>query len=172
MCSIRALQSCVFQIVAEEKYRKYKALNLAVKHKQKEKKVSAAALHAKEEQALLRKADKRRGSEVSKDARRRAQAGGDVTPDHDVGECIKEIEVENPQLCALARSESRDNSLEQNRWHGSPVHYGDIVQLWHNYSRKFVHVSKSENALTEPSSMSVEMRPGIAHGCHFKIMPR
>ena len=80
--------------------------------------------------------------------------------------------VKSRSLKELAIAEARDNELEQRRRHGLNVTYGQVVQLWHPHSRRFLQVSPANNSLMEPSNMKVELSATPSRECYFRIMPR
>ncbi|KAK6195687.1 hypothetical protein SNE40_001061 [Patella caerulea] len=68
--------------------------------------------------------------------------------------------------------ESEDNALEQKRQQGRKVLYGQVIQLRHLFSDKYVHVSTTKTSNTESNNMAVELRSENAKHCQFRIMPR
>ena len=54
-----------------------------------------------------------------------------------------------------AMTEIRENMLEQRRRHGMLVRYGDVIQLWHPYSRQFLHSSASAKARTNSAALKI-----------------
>lgn len=92
-----------------------------------------------------------------------------IEPPKDVHTCINDV---SQVYRDRALAEARDNELEQRRKFATPVHYGDIVQLWNPAARMFLRVSATTNAINEPSSMRVEMNASVDDCSHFRIMPR
>ncbi|CAC5372088.1 unnamed protein product [Mytilus coruscus] len=76
----------------------------------------------------------------------------------------------NKQLAA--DSENDDNNLEQKRQQGKKVVYGQIIQLQHTFTQKYIHVSTTKTSSTESNNMAVELLESNAKHCQFKIMPR
>nr|XP_006825393.1 PREDICTED: inositol 1,4,5-trisphosphate receptor type 1-like [Saccoglossus kowalevskii] len=71
-----------------------------------------------------------------------------------------------------ADAEENDNEQEQKRQHGKPVKYGQVVQLKHLFTNKYIHVSSTQTSATEYSNMLVELLDYNAKNAQFKIMPR
>lgn len=76
------------------------------------------------------------------------------------------------KLKALADAETADNELEQRRRRGDPVTYGQLLQLYHRHSDKYVRVSSTSTSRMEPSNMRVEMESLNSKNAWFRIMPR
>ena len=57
-----------------------------------------------------------------------------------------------------AAAEQEDNATEQRRQHGKKVLYGQIIQLRHVFSGKFVHISTTQTSRTETSNMQVRLQ--------------
>lgn len=145
---IRDFQSCVFEIVAPEKYKQGKALASKVKSAQNKYR----RLH--------------RINQESKSPAGMFDIHGELSVDDALDR------VKSRSLKELAVAEARDNELEQRRRHGMNVTYGQVVQLWHPFSRRFLQVSGSNNSVTEPSNMKIELSAGASRECYFRIMPR
>jgi hypothetical protein len=60
-----------------------------------------------------------------------------------------------------------DNNLQQERAHGCPVEYGQVIQLYNPLHRKFVRVSPSRSGEAEPSNMKIELHPESSVWCSF-----
>ncbi|OWF37431.1 Inositol 1,4,5-trisphosphate receptor type 3 [Mizuhopecten yessoensis] len=71
-----------------------------------------------------------------------------------------------------ATAETEDNAMEQRRQQGRKVLYGQIVQLRHVFSGKYIHVSTTKTSDTESSNMAVELIGVNAKHAQFRIMPR
>ncbi|XP_033730119.1 LOW QUALITY PROTEIN: inositol 1,4,5-trisphosphate receptor type 2-like [Pecten maximus] len=78
--------------------------------------------------------------------------------------------VAQSKLAAVAETE--DNETEQKRQQGRKVLYGQIVQLRHVFSSKYIHVSTTKTSETESSNMAVELLSVNAKHAQFRIMPR
>ena len=62
-------------------------------------------------------------------------------------------------LKVAATAELDDNLVEQERRFGMVVQYGQVVQLWHQASRRFLRVSPTSNSKAEPANMRMELHP-------------
>ncbi|XP_077987360.1 inositol 1,4,5-trisphosphate-gated calcium channel ITPR1-like [Glandiceps talaboti] len=76
------------------------------------------------------------------------------------------------QLKIASDAEHNDNEQEQRRQHGKPVKYGQVVQLRHQFTGKYIHVSTTNTSMTEYSNMQVDLLDYNAKNAQFKIMPR
>ncbi|XP_070537450.1 LOW QUALITY PROTEIN: inositol 1,4,5-trisphosphate-gated calcium channel ITPR3-like [Ptychodera flava] len=76
------------------------------------------------------------------------------------------------QLKIASDAEQNDNEQEQRRQHGKPVKYGQVIQLKHQFTGKYIHVSTTNTSATEYSNMLVEVLEFNAKNAQFKIMPR
>ncbi|ESO83880.1 hypothetical protein LOTGIDRAFT_236387 [Lottia gigantea] len=76
------------------------------------------------------------------------------------------------QAKITADSESEDNDSEQKRQLGRKVLYGQVIQLRHLFTGKYIHVSTTKTSITESNNMAVELRSDNAKHCQFRIMPR
>ncbi|XP_052783710.1 inositol 1,4,5-trisphosphate receptor type 1-like isoform X3 [Mya arenaria] len=71
-----------------------------------------------------------------------------------------------------ANAETEDNELEQKRQQGKKLLYGQIIQLKHKFTDKFIHVSTTVTSYTESNNMAVELHDYNAKHAQFKVMPR
>ncbi|KAK2186847.1 hypothetical protein NP493_187g03055 [Ridgeia piscesae] len=71
-----------------------------------------------------------------------------------------------------ADAENEDNVCEQRRQLGKKVVYGQVIQLKHMFTGKFIHVSTSQTSRTEPSNIQVALEKKNAKHAQFCIMPR
>ncbi|XP_060553969.1 inositol 1,4,5-trisphosphate receptor type 2-like [Ruditapes philippinarum] len=71
-----------------------------------------------------------------------------------------------------AKAESEDNELEQKRQQGKKLLYGQVVQLKHRFTRKYIHVSTAATSPTEGKNMAIVLLPYNAKNAQFKVMPR
>ncbi|XP_070538210.1 inositol 1,4,5-trisphosphate-gated calcium channel ITPR3-like [Ptychodera flava] len=71
-----------------------------------------------------------------------------------------------------ADAEQNDNEQDQRRQHGKPVKYGQVIQLKHQFTGKYIHVSTTNTSSTEYSNMLVEVLEYNSKNAQFKIMPR
>nr|XP_022345635.1 inositol 1,4,5-trisphosphate receptor type 3-like isoform X6 [Crassostrea virginica] len=79
-------------------------------------------------------------------------------------------QVSKAKLAAAA--ENDDNFLEQKRQQGKKVLYGQIIQLRHLFTNKYIHVSTTKTSTTETNNMAVELLLDNAKHAQFRIMPR
>ena len=77
-----------------------------------------------------------------------------------------------PQAEAASNAEHSDNIAEQRRLQGKKVRYGDIVQLRHMYTHKFVHVSTTSTSTRDKNNMKIELQTFNAKHAQFRIQPR
>lgn len=78
---------------------------------------------------------------------------------------LQEKTFEDPNNLALrsqlhtaqvaAKAETEDNELEQKRQQGKKVLYGQVIQLKHALTQKYIHVSTTTTSFTESSNMAV-----------------
>ncbi|XP_053402419.1 inositol 1,4,5-trisphosphate receptor type 1-like isoform X7 [Mercenaria mercenaria] len=71
-----------------------------------------------------------------------------------------------------AEAENNDNELEQKRQHGKRVRYGEIVQLKHILTSKFVHMSTTQTSQIDKNYMKVSLHDFNAKNAQFRILPR
>jgi len=71
-----------------------------------------------------------------------------------------------------AEAENEDNVSEQQRQQGKKVLYGQIVQLQHMFTGKYIHVSTTQTSRMETSNMQVYLADYNAKHAQFRIMPR
>ncbi|KAL4219957.1 hypothetical protein ACF0H5_020368 [Mactra antiquata] len=71
-----------------------------------------------------------------------------------------------------AKAEAEDNELEQKRQQGKKLLYGQIIQLKHRFTSKYIHVSTTTTSPTESNNMAVELLDYDAKHAQFKVMPR
>ncbi|XP_052817063.1 inositol 1,4,5-trisphosphate receptor type 3-like isoform X2 [Mya arenaria] len=76
------------------------------------------------------------------------------------------------QSKAAANAEYNDNELEQKRQHGKRVRYGEIVQLKHVFTGKFVHMSTTQTSQIDKNYMKVSLHDFNAKNAQFRILPR
>ncbi|KAL3848254.1 hypothetical protein ACJMK2_019123, partial [Sinanodonta woodiana] len=74
------------------------------------------------------------------------------------------------QAQKAANAEDEDNELQQRTHQGKNLLYGQIIQLRHLFTNKYIHVSTS-TSITENSNMAVELQSYNAKHAQFKIMP-
>ncbi|XP_061178320.1 inositol 1,4,5-trisphosphate receptor type 2-like [Saccostrea echinata] len=71
-----------------------------------------------------------------------------------------------------AEAENDDNILEQKRQQGKKVLYGQIIQLRHLFTNKYIHVSTTKTSDTETNNMAVELKEENSKHALFRLMPR
>ncbi|KAK3085572.1 hypothetical protein FSP39_005468 [Pinctada imbricata] len=76
------------------------------------------------------------------------------------------------QAKQAAEAENRDNEAEQQRQHGKRVRYGEIVQLKHVFTGKFVHMSTTQTSQKDKNNMKVSLHEYNAKNAQFRIIPR
>uniref|UniRef100_A0A1I8GHA8 Inositol 1,4,5-trisphosphate receptor n=1 Tax=Macrostomum lignano TaxID=282301 RepID=A0A1I8GHA8_9PLAT len=76
------------------------------------------------------------------------------------------------QAKIAAAAEEEDNAVEQRRQKGKKVLYGQMVQLQHVFTGKFVHISTQNTSPTESSNMQVTLSSENAAFALFRVMPR
>jgi inositol 1,4,5-triphosphate receptor type 1 len=174
--------ACLFQILDQDKF-----VDIAKLGKKVRKEQNDARREARDEQERLHRAKHEKQQQLMQRTNngfvqgKKKGVNFDVTDD-DVPPMKKTIEpLKDVHTCIndvsqgyrdRALAEARDNELEQRRKFATPVHYGDIVQLWNPAARMFLRVSATTNAINEPSSMKVEMNASVDDCSHFRIMPR
>ncbi|CAL1526674.1 unnamed protein product [Lymnaea stagnalis] len=76
------------------------------------------------------------------------------------------------QAKMAAEAEKKDNLAEQTRQHGKRVRYGEIVQLKHLFTGKFVHMSTTHTSKKDKNNMKVSLIEFNAKNAQFRILPR
>ncbi|XP_025079753.1 inositol 1,4,5-trisphosphate receptor type 3-like [Pomacea canaliculata] len=71
-----------------------------------------------------------------------------------------------------AESEKEDNEMEQKKNQGKKVLYGQIVQLRHLFTNKYIHISTTKTSYREGNNMAVELHSHNSKQAYFRIMPR
>lgn len=65
-----------------------------------------------------------------------------------------------------------DNACEERRQRGAKVRYGNIIQLKHAFTEKYVHASTTETSKRDKNNMRVSIESYSAHQAHFRLLPR
>lgn len=99
-------------------------------------------------------------------------ARGVRTKKRSIARCIKGHHSYTKDWHRRVVAESTDNKLQQERMFGTPVEYGQVIQLYSPLYRKFVRVSSSRSAEADPSNMRIELNAESTQSCSFRIMPR
>ncbi|CAH1798283.1 unnamed protein product [Owenia fusiformis] len=71
-----------------------------------------------------------------------------------------------------AQAENDDNIAEQRRQQGKRVRYGEIIQLKHMFTGKFIHVSTTQTSRRDKNNMMVHLQDFNAKNAQFRILPR
>ncbi|CAH1800283.1 unnamed protein product [Owenia fusiformis] len=83
-----------------------------------------------------------------------------------------QLKNQSSQAKLAADAENEDNKSEQGRQLGKKLLYGQVIQLRHVFSGKFIHVSTTQTSKTESSNMQVELNPHNLKQAQFRVMPR
>ncbi|XP_060075349.1 inositol 1,4,5-trisphosphate receptor type 1-like [Ylistrum balloti] len=76
------------------------------------------------------------------------------------------------QARLAAEAENKDNEAEQARQYGKRVRYGEVVQLKHIFTGKFVHMSTTQTSQKDKNNMKVSLHEFNAKNAQFRILPR
>ncbi|KAL4233979.1 hypothetical protein ACF0H5_005634 [Mactra antiquata] len=71
-----------------------------------------------------------------------------------------------------ADAENADNAQEQKRQMGKRVRYGDIVQLQHAFTNKFIHIVTSQTSQIDKNNMVIQLQEFNAKNAQFRILPQ
>uniref|UniRef100_A0A914XA54 Uncharacterized protein n=1 Tax=Plectus sambesii TaxID=2011161 RepID=A0A914XA54_9BILA len=82
------------------------------------------------------------------------------------------LKAQVAQAKKFADTETADNEVEQCRQRGKPVYYGQIIQLRHAFTGKFIHVNTSQTSWCESSNLLVELLHKNSSRAQFKVLPR
>eukprot|EP00054_Salpingoeca_dolichothecata_P021398 m.136903 g.136903 ORF g.136903 m.136903 type:complete len:2486 (+) comp23973_c0_seq1:94-7551(+) len=88
---------------------------------------------------------------------------------------LEDIAAEHNDIAKLkkhADAEAEDNRIEQLRQRGKQLMYGQIVQLRHTFSGRFLKANTSETASLDHSNMKVNLAVDANRDCSFRVMPR
>ncbi|XP_064638087.1 inositol 1,4,5-trisphosphate receptor type 2-like isoform X2 [Lineus longissimus] len=77
-----------------------------------------------------------------------------------------------PSAKMSAEAENNDNIAEQKRQHGKRVRYGEIIQLKHVYTGKYIHVSTTQGSVRDKNNMLVSLHDYNAKHAQFRVQPR
>lgn len=183
-------QSAVFQVLAQEKYKRIRKLEKLVDKKKGddrkrrveeqrtravEKAAKKATVSNDDEEPPLPGGKRKqvRFDQSSPDYHYEAPAN--VFPDSTIAACLEDPEFKkdraNSRVITDARAEIRENEMEQTRRHAQPLEYGMVIQLWHRQHRQFLRVSPSTNSKLDPANMRVELHPTTSVESFWRIMP-
>ncbi|BFZ19740.1 hypothetical protein BsWGS_22779 [Bradybaena similaris] len=71
-----------------------------------------------------------------------------------------------------AAAENADNMSEQKRQQGKKVRYGEIVQLKHIFSNKYIHMCTSQTSQRDKNNMMITLQEFNAKNAQFRILPQ
>ncbi|KAH9502990.1 hypothetical protein Btru_072536 [Bulinus truncatus] len=94
--------------------------------------------------------------------------------------CLSIVQKENSETARMlltqakmsAEAEKKDNLAEQTRQHGKRVRYGEIVQLKHVFTGKFVHMSTTHTSKKDKNNMKISLIEFNAKNAQFRILPQ
>ncbi|KAK2143258.1 hypothetical protein LSH36_859g02062 [Paralvinella palmiformis] len=73
---------------------------------------------------------------------------------------------------AASIAENTDNVLEQKRNTGRRVRYGEVIQLKHSFTGKYIHMSTTKTSKVDKNNMLVTLESYSAKHAQFRILPR
>ncbi|XP_076470932.1 inositol 1,4,5-trisphosphate-gated calcium channel ITPR2-like isoform X2 [Babylonia areolata] len=76
------------------------------------------------------------------------------------------------QAKLAAEAENADNAAEQKRQLGKRVRYGEIVQLKHAFTNKYVHMCTSQTSQKDKNNMMIMLQEFNAKNAQFRILPQ
>ncbi|KAK3086885.1 hypothetical protein FSP39_024881 [Pinctada imbricata] len=76
------------------------------------------------------------------------------------------------QAKLAADAENADNAAEQKRQMGKRVRYGEIVQLKHSFTNKYIHMCTSQTSHQDKNNMLVMLQEFNAKNAQFRILPQ
>ena len=88
------------------------------------------------------------------------------------GKLTKEKESELFRLRKEVENEKKENASEQQSLLGKEIAYGNICQLQHHYTDKFIGVSDSQTAVVDRASLKVMLFETNGKNVQFKIIPK
>ncbi|EDV25315.1 uncharacterized protein TRIADDRAFT_55241 [Trichoplax adhaerens] len=97
---------------------------------------------------------------------------GDLSARFQVSTLKMSAVYKNTPPSKLADAEAMDNSQEQKRQTGRQLTYGQVVQLKHVFTNKYISASSTHTSQTETSNMLVQLSEYEAKHCQFRVMPR
>ncbi|CAH1798712.1 unnamed protein product [Owenia fusiformis] len=87
-----------------------------------------------------------------------------------------EIDIEQKtsiqQAKLAADAENDDNVAEQKRQQGKKVRYGEVVQLRHVFTGKYIHISTTQTSRRDKNNMMIFLQDFNAKHAQFRILPR
>ncbi|XP_060552412.1 inositol 1,4,5-trisphosphate receptor type 2-like [Ruditapes philippinarum] len=85
---------------------------------------------------------------------------------------IHEDETLLRQHKMAAEAENMDNAQEQKRQLGKRVRYGEIVQLKHVFTNKYIHTCTSQTSQVDKNNMVIMLQEYNAKNAQFRILPQ
>ncbi|KAL5022859.1 hypothetical protein ScPMuIL_002014, partial [Solemya velum] len=85
---------------------------------------------------------------------------------------VKEEKGMLAQARLAADAENADNAAEQKRQMGKRVRYGEIVQLKHIFSNKYIHMCTSQTSQIDKNNMMIMLQEFNAKNAQFRILPQ
>ncbi|GFN95264.1 inositol 1,4,5-trisphosphate receptor type 1 [Plakobranchus ocellatus] len=76
------------------------------------------------------------------------------------------------QTKLAAEAEHADNTSEQKRQQGKKVRYGEIVQLKHVLTNKYIHMCTSQTSQRDKNNMMISLQEYNAKNAQFRILPQ
>ncbi|XP_041376656.1 inositol 1,4,5-trisphosphate receptor type 1-like [Gigantopelta aegis] len=76
------------------------------------------------------------------------------------------------QTKLAAEAENADNAAEQKRQLGKRVRYGEIVQLKHYFTNKYIHMCTSQTSQRDKNNMMIMLQDFNAKNAQFRILPQ
>ncbi|ESO91009.1 hypothetical protein LOTGIDRAFT_163525 [Lottia gigantea] len=76
------------------------------------------------------------------------------------------------QAKVAADAENADNNAEQKRQLGKKVRYGEIVQLKHVFTNKYIHMCTSQTSQKDKNNMMIMLQDFNAKNAQFRILPQ
>ncbi|CAE1323874.1 unnamed protein product [Acanthosepion pharaonis] len=71
-----------------------------------------------------------------------------------------------------AQAENADNAAEQKRQLGKRVRYGEIIQLKHGFTKKYIHMCTSQTSQRDKNNMMIMLQEFNAKNAQFRILPQ
>lgn len=76
------------------------------------------------------------------------------------------------QAKLAAQAENADNAAEQKRQLGKRVRYGEIIQLKHGFTKKYIHMCTSQTSQRDKNNMMIMLQEFNAKNAQFRILPQ
>ncbi|CAD5124825.1 DgyrCDS13086 [Dimorphilus gyrociliatus] len=85
---------------------------------------------------------------------------------------IEKLEKSLRDVYVTVEAEKKDNIKDQERLRGKALRYGEIIQLRHIFTNKFIHVSASDTSHIMKNKSIVKLEDYSDKGSWFRILPR